>query len=51
MDNIIMDFGETGWGGMGCTDLADNRNHWRTLVNMVINEECCLLDVNAVWLL
>jgi hypothetical protein len=37
MDNINMDLKVIGWGGMDWIDLAQNRNQWRTLVNMVIN--------------
>jgi hypothetical protein len=37
MDNIKMDLGETGWGGMDLFVLAQDRNHWRALVNMVMN--------------
>jgi hypothetical protein len=32
-----MDFGEIGWGGEDWIDLAQNRNNWRALVNMVMN--------------
>jgi hypothetical protein len=28
---------EMGWGGMEWTDLAQDRDQWRTLVNTVIN--------------
>jgi hypothetical protein len=37
MDNIKMDFRETGWGGMGWTELAQDRDQWKALVNVVIN--------------
>jgi hypothetical protein len=37
VDNIKMDIGEIGWGGMDWTDLVQNRNQWRALVNMVMN--------------
>jgi hypothetical protein len=36
-DNIRMDLREIGWGGMDWTDLAQDRDQWRTLMNMVIN--------------
>jgi hypothetical protein len=31
--NIKEDFGEIGWGGMDCIDLAKERDQWRTFVN------------------
>jgi hypothetical protein len=34
-DIIKMDFRETEWGGMDCTDLA----HWKAFVNMVITPQ------------
>jgi hypothetical protein len=36
-DNIRMDLREIGWGSMAWIDLAQDRNQWRALVNMVIN--------------
>jgi hypothetical protein len=36
-DNIKMDLGEIGWGGMDWTDLAQDRDQWRALVNTVMN--------------
>jgi hypothetical protein len=36
-DNIRMDLGEIGCGGMEWTDLAQDRDQWRALVNMVMN--------------
>jgi hypothetical protein len=35
VNNIIMDFTETGWDGMDWIDLAQDRDQWRALVNMV----------------
>jgi hypothetical protein len=37
MDNIKMNLREMGWGGMGWIDLAQDRDEWRVLVNMVMN--------------
>jgi hypothetical protein len=37
VDNIKMDLREIGWGGMDWFDLAENRDQWRALVNMVKN--------------
>jgi hypothetical protein len=36
-DNIKMDLKEKGWDGMDWTDLAQNREQWRALVNMVMS--------------
>jgi hypothetical protein len=36
-DNIKMDLREIGWGGMDWIELAQDRNQWRALVNMVMN--------------
>jgi hypothetical protein len=36
-DNIKMDLREIGWGGMDCIDLAQDGDHWRALVNTVMN--------------
>jgi hypothetical protein len=35
--NIKMDLRGTGWGGMDWTDLSQDKDQWRTLVNTVIN--------------
>jgi hypothetical protein len=35
VDNIKMDLGEIGWGGVDWIDLAQNRDNWRALVNAV----------------
>jgi hypothetical protein len=37
VDNIKMDLGETGWGGMDCNDLDQDRDQQRDLVNPVMN--------------
>jgi hypothetical protein len=37
VDNIKMDLREIGWGGMNWTDLAQDRDEWRALVNTVMN--------------
>jgi hypothetical protein len=37
VDNIRMDLGEEGWGGVDWIDLAQDRNRWRALVNSVLN--------------
>jgi hypothetical protein len=36
-DNIIMDLREIGLGGMDWIDLAQDRDQWRAIVNMVMN--------------
>jgi hypothetical protein len=36
MGNIKMDLREIDWDGMDWIDLAQNREQWRALVNMVI---------------
>jgi hypothetical protein len=37
VDNIKMDFRETGWDGVGCIELAQDRDQWKDLVNTVMN--------------
>jgi hypothetical protein len=37
VDNIKMDLLEIGWGGVDWIDLAQDRNKWRALVNVVMN--------------
>jgi hypothetical protein len=36
-DNIRMDLGEIGWGGVDWIDLAQDKDKWRALVNVVMN--------------
>jgi hypothetical protein len=36
VDNIEMDLKEIRWGGVDCIDLAQDRDQWRALVNMVM---------------
>jgi hypothetical protein len=36
-DNIRMDIREIGWGGMDWIDLAQDRDQWRALVNMIMS--------------
>jgi hypothetical protein len=37
VDNIKMALREIGWGGIDWTDLAQDRDQWRALVNTVAN--------------
>jgi hypothetical protein len=37
VDSIPMDLREIGWGGMDWIDLAEDRDRWRALVDMVMN--------------
>jgi hypothetical protein len=37
VDNIKMDLREIEWDSMDWTDLVQNRNQWRALVNTVMN--------------
>jgi hypothetical protein len=37
VDNIKMDLREIGWDGADWVDLAKYRDHWRALVNTVMN--------------
>jgi hypothetical protein len=37
VDNIKIDLAELGWDGMDWIDLAEDRNQWRALVNIVMN--------------
>jgi hypothetical protein len=36
-DNIKMDLREIGWDGVDWNELAEERDQWRALVNMVMN--------------
>jgi hypothetical protein len=37
VDNIKMGLREIGWGGMDWIDLAQDRDQWRAIVNVVMN--------------
>jgi hypothetical protein len=37
VDIIKMDLREAGWGGIDWSDLAQDRDQWRALVNSVMN--------------
>jgi hypothetical protein len=37
VDNIKIDLREIEWGGMDWIDLAQDRNQWRAVVNMIMN--------------
>jgi hypothetical protein len=37
VDNIKMDLRETGWDGVDWIDTAQDREHWRVLVNTILN--------------
>jgi hypothetical protein len=37
VDNIKMDLRDIGWGGLDQIDLAQDRDQWRALMNMVMN--------------
>jgi hypothetical protein len=37
LDNIKIDLREKGWDSMDWINLAQDRDHWRALVNMVMN--------------
>jgi hypothetical protein len=37
VDNIERELRETEWEGMNWIDLAQDRDQWRTPVNMVVN--------------
>jgi hypothetical protein len=42
VDNIRMDLGEVGWGNVDWIGLAQDRNRWGALVNLVMNLAQCL---------
>jgi hypothetical protein len=37
VDNVKMVLREIGWGGVDWSDLAQDKNQWRVLVNTVMN--------------
>jgi hypothetical protein len=37
VENIKMDLREIGWGGMDWIELGEGRDHWRALVNRIMN--------------
>jgi hypothetical protein len=37
VNNIKMDLREIGWGGMDSSDLPQDRDQWRALMNTVMN--------------
>jgi hypothetical protein len=37
VNNIEIDVREIGWDGMDWIDMAQDRDQWRALVNMVMN--------------
>jgi hypothetical protein len=37
VDNIRMDLGEVGWGNVDWIGLAQDRNRWTAVVNLVLN--------------
>jgi hypothetical protein len=37
VDNIKMDLRETGWDDMDWINVSQDRDQWRTVVNMVMN--------------
>jgi hypothetical protein len=37
VDNMRMDLGEVGWGDVDWIGLAQDRNRWRAVVNLVLN--------------
>jgi hypothetical protein len=37
VDNIKIDLREIGWDGVDWIDMAQDMNHWRALVNMILS--------------
>jgi hypothetical protein len=37
VNNIMMDLGEIKWDGVNWIDMAQDRDHWRVIVNTVLN--------------
>jgi hypothetical protein len=37
VDNVEMDLSDTGWDGIDWTDLAQDRDQWRALMNKEMN--------------
>jgi hypothetical protein len=37
VDNVKMDLREKGWDIIDCTDVAEDRDQWRALVNTAMN--------------
>jgi hypothetical protein len=37
VDNIKVDLGKIGWDGRDWIELAQDRDQWRAIVNMVMN--------------
>jgi hypothetical protein len=37
MNNIKMNLRKIGWSGMDCIDLAQDKNHWRAFVDVVMD--------------
>jgi hypothetical protein len=46
VDNIKMDLGKIGWGSMNWTDLTQDRDQLKALVNMVMNLGVAEIVVN-----
>jgi hypothetical protein len=39
VDNIRMDLGEEGWGNVDWISLAQDRDKWRTFLNVAMNRQ------------